>query len=57
MKKNEAEMTFKIHFDLPNGTEDSIVLSGKTVEKIREKAIAELRKRGGENSWSEEVYD
>ena len=48
-------MTFKIHFDLPDGTEDSIVLSGETAEEIRDKAVAELWKRGGKNPWSEEV--
>jgi hypothetical protein len=48
-------MKFKIHFTLNDGTEDSIVVSGDTLEEIREKAYAELDKRGGRDAWSEEL--
>lgn len=48
-------LTFKIHFEHRDGTEDFVVLSGDTVDEIREKAEAELAKRGGKNPWSEEI--
>lgn len=48
-------MTFKIHFERPDGTEDFVVLSGDTVHEIQEKAEAELAKRSGKNPWSEEI--
>ena len=48
-------MTFKIHFELPDGTEGFIVISGDTVDEIQKKAKAELAKRGGKNFWSQEV--
>jgi len=48
-------MTFKIHFEHSDGTEDFLILSGNTVREIQEKALAELEKRGGKNPWSEEI--
>ena len=48
-------MTFKIHYTLADGTEDSIVLSGDTVEEIREQADKEVGARGGVDPWSEEL--
>lgn len=48
-------MTFKIHFEWPNGTEDYFVISGDTIEEIQTKSQGELEKRGGVNPWSEEV--
>lgn len=48
-------MTFRIHFTWPDGTEDSVILSGDTVEEIREKAHAEVARRNGSNPWSEEI--
>jgi len=48
-------MTFKIHFEYPDGTEDFVVVSGDTVDEIHVKAEAELAKRGGGNPWSEEI--
>ena len=46
-------MTYRIHFDLPDGSSDSVLVTGETVEEIREKSQAELAKRGGINPWSE----
>ena len=48
-------MTFRIHFTLADGSEDSILISGDTVEEIREKAEAAVLARGGRDPWSEEV--
>lgn len=45
-------MKFKIHFELADGTEDSFVVSGESIRKIRAKADAEIAKRGGKNAWS-----
>lgn len=48
-------MQFKIHFELSDGSDDSIILSGDTVEDIRAVANDEIEKRGGKNPWSEEI--
>lgn len=48
-------MTYRIHFTLPDGTEDSIVLSGDTVEDIRAQADIEVARRSGTNPWSEAI--
>jgi len=48
-------MTFRIHFEHQDGTEDSFIVIGETVEEIRVKADAELKKRGGAHPWSEEL--
>ena len=48
-------MKFKINYTLPDGTEDSLVISGDTTDEIREKADAELERRGGKDPWSEEL--
>lgn len=48
-------MTFRIHFEHRDGTEDSFVVSGETAQEIREQADLELAKRAGKNPWSEEV--
>ncbi|QEW26707.1 hypothetical protein [Roseovarius indicus] len=45
-------MTARIHFTWPDGTEDSIVLTG-TVEEIREQAQHEVSSRNATNPWSE----
>jgi hypothetical protein len=46
-------MKARIHFELHDGYEDWIDLSGDTPEEIRTKADQELAKRGGVNPWSE----
>ena len=35
-------MTFRIHFQWPDGTEDSILLSGDAIEDVRTQAAAEI---------------
>lgn len=48
-------MTYRIHFEWPDGTEDSVVVSGDTIEDIRERANVEIARRGGKNPWSENL--
>lgn len=54
-------MRFRVHYRLPtrdgfgNFHEDSVVVSGDTVEDVREAANRELEKRGGLDPWSEEL--
>jgi hypothetical protein len=48
----DTQMTARIHFTWPDGTEDSIVLSG-SVDEIREQAQAEVARREATNPWSE----
>ena len=45
-------MTARIHFTWPDGTEDSIVLTG-TEEEIREAAQEAVASRNATNPWSE----
>ena len=48
-------MKFRIHFELPDGSEDSIDIEAETLEEIRKKAGLEVFKRRGTNPWSEEL--
>lgn len=50
-------MKARIHFTYPDGTEDSIVLSGDSFEEIRAQADAELERRSATNPWSEILED
>ena len=45
-------MTVRIHYTLPDGSTDSIILSGETVADIREQADRELASRGATDPWS-----
>ena len=47
-------MKFLIHFTV-KAIEDSIFLEGETIDEIRDKATAELNRRGATNMWSEEI--
>lgn len=40
-------MTYRIHYTLPDGTEDSIVIRAATIEALQAIAFAEVSKRGG----------
>lgn len=46
---------YRVHYTLPDGSEDSIVLSGSSIKAIQKKADSEIAKRGGTNPWSEKV--
>lgn len=48
----DPTMTVRIHYTLPDGTEDSLVLTG-TLDELRERARREVDARGGKNEWSE----
>jgi len=48
-------MTYRIYFTLRDGSDDSIVVAADTIEELRERAFAEIEKRGGSNPWSEKV--
>ena len=50
-------MRFKIHFEWPDGTEDCVGVEGDTIEQVRERAVAEVAKRGGLDPWSEEIKE
>lgn len=55
--QGKKRMTFRIHFTHSDGTEDSLKISGDTLEQIRDAAAAELKSRGVDpaTAWSEEV--
>jgi hypothetical protein len=60
MSERKAKaMKFRIHFEFPDGTEDSFVVAGETLEEVRKTAGVELFRRVGSvdggNSWSEEI--
>ena len=50
-------MKFIIHFQWPNGTDDSICLEGETIAEIQGKAATEMASRGvnEDTCWSEEI--
>ena len=48
-------MKYRIHFTLPDGTEDSVVVTGETVDDIQRAASAEIEKRNASDPWSEEL--
>lgn len=48
-------MTYRIHYTLPDGSNDSVVISASTVEELRELAQAAVASRNGANPWSEEL--
>ena len=55
MPKPKSKLTFEIHFTRPSGSEDYVVLSGDTLEEIREAAAVAVEKRGGRDAWSREI--
>ena len=48
-------MTYRIHFEHQDGTTDSFVIVAETAKDARLRTAEELEKRGGVNSWSEEI--
>lgn len=47
--------TYRIHFEHQDGTEDSFVVSGASLDEVRRLANAKLQQIGGLNPWAEEV--
>jgi len=50
-----SNFNYRIHFTLPNGSEDSLELHTDTLEELREQAAAEVAKRKATDPWSEEL--
>lgn len=48
-------MMYRIHYTLADGSEDSILILGGSIEGIRKRAAEEVENRGATNAWSEEV--
>lgn len=48
-------MVFRIYFELEDGMEDSVIVSGDTIEEIRELASCHMELRRGKNPWSEQI--
>jgi len=48
-------MRYRIHFTLPDGTEDSVVIAADSIEELRKLADEEVAKRNGKDPWSEEI--
>jgi hypothetical protein len=50
-----ATMKVRIHYELADGSEDSVLVTGETIEEIRQQATVEVEIRNGINPWSEDV--
>jgi len=48
---------FRIHGEDQDGVEDSIVITGETLEELRAKALFEESNRKWSNCWSEQLPD
>lgn len=48
-------LTFKIHFTLPDGSEDYVVIQGEDMDELRDKARDAVESRHGTNPWSEQI--
>lgn len=48
-------MMYRIHYTLADGSEDSMLISGGSIEGIQKRAAEEIDKRGAVNPWSEKV--
>jgi hypothetical protein len=48
-------LTFKIHFTLPDGTEDYVAIQGEDMDDLREKARDTVESRRGTDPWSEQI--
>lgn len=49
-------MKVRIHFTWPNGTQDSLVLSG-SLDEVREQAQKEIAQRKATDPWSEVIEE
>jgi hypothetical protein len=48
-------MKIKIHYTLPKGEEDSLVIEADTIEELQVIAKNEVEKRNAKNPWSEKI--
>jgi hypothetical protein len=51
----DSDMTYRIHFEHADGSHDSFVVDGETVEQIRAAALDGVASRNGQNPWSERL--
>lgn len=49
-------MKYRIHYKLEDGSEDSLVIEGDSLDEICDKASVELKKRNAKDPWSEELW-
>jgi len=49
-------MMYRIHYTLADGSEESVLISGGSIEGIQKRAAEEVEKRGGTDPWSEQWY-
>lgn len=45
----------RIHFTMPDGFEDSLVMQADTLEELQKQAADEIERRGAIDPWSEEL--
>jgi hypothetical protein len=52
-------MQFRVHFQWPDGTDDSIVVSGDDIDTMREHVAREMERRGVDmdTCWSEDLSE
>ena len=50
-------MRYRIHFTLPDGSDDSVVISGDTFEECKEQAHKEVAKRNATDPWTEPLNE
>jgi len=50
-----SNFDYRIHFTLPDGTEDSVDIHADTLEELRMDAREAVDSRNGKNEWSEEI--
>lgn len=48
-------MKYRIHFEHADGTRDSMLISGSTIEDVQKKTYAELEKRNSKGLWSDKI--
>lgn len=53
MSKYDKNFTYRIHYTLPDGSNDSLVLETDTIEELQEQAAHEVTKRNATDFWSE----
>lgn len=51
------EQVFRLHYTLPCGTDDYIVLQGETVESVREQFYEHVKGKNAKDFWSEMVEE
>lgn len=50
-----SPLKFRIHYTLPDGTEDHIIVTGDTCDEIRDQADKAIAARKAHDPWSDEI--